>query len=56
MAINAPSQRLHEQLGFELEGRRRRTVFTRGQHSDMLEYGLTVEEFRDHHAGYWLAD
>jgi RimJ/RimL family protein N-acetyltransferase len=53
MAINEPSQRLHEALGFALEGRRRRTVFTGGEHSDMLEYGITVEEFRETHPDYW---
>jgi RimJ/RimL family protein N-acetyltransferase len=53
MAINAPSQRLHEALGFQLEGRRRRVVFTHGEHSDMLEYGMTLEEFREKHPDYW---
>jgi RimJ/RimL family protein N-acetyltransferase len=53
MAINAPSQKLHETLGFVLEGRRRRTVFTHGEFSDMLEYGMTVEEFRERHPDYW---
>lgn len=56
MAINEPSQRLHEALGFQLEGRRRRTVFTHGEHSDMLEYGITVEKFRERHAAYWRED
>jgi RimJ/RimL family protein N-acetyltransferase len=53
MAINPASQRLHEALGFTLEGRRRRVVFTHGEHSDMLEYGMTVEEFREQHPDYW---
>ena len=53
MAINPPSQKLHEALGFVQEGRRRRVVFTHGEHSDMLEYGMTVEEFREKHPDYW---
>ena len=53
MAINPPSQRLHEALGFVLEGRRRRVVFTGGEHSDMLAYGITLEEFRALHPDYW---
>lgn len=56
MEINVPSQKLHEQLGFQLEGRRRRVVFTSGRHSDMLEYGITLEEFRDYHPSYWRED
>jgi RimJ/RimL family protein N-acetyltransferase len=56
MAINVPSRKLHEALGYHLEGRRRRTVFTSGRHSDMIEYGITVEEFREHHSDYWRED
>lgn len=56
MEINPPSQRLHEQLGFQLEGRRRRVVYTSGRHSDMLEYGMTLEEFREQHPEYWRED
>lgn len=52
-AINEPSIRLHEALGFQLEGRMRRTAYTRGTHVDLLWYGLTVEEFRDRHAQFW---
>lgn len=55
MAINVPSQKLHEVLGFQVEGRRRRVVFTHGEHSDMIEYGMTVEEFRELHPAYWRA-
>ncbi len=43
---NEASQRLHERLGFTLEGRIRRVVFTLGQHFDELHYGMTVEEYR----------
>lgn len=50
---NGPSIRLHEALGFQLEGRIRRNVYTSGEFSDLLWYGLTVEEFRERHAGYW---
>jgi RimJ/RimL family protein N-acetyltransferase len=52
--INAGSRALHESLGFTLEGRRRRSVYRRGEYSDMLQYGITVEEFRARHAEYWL--
>jgi RimJ/RimL family protein N-acetyltransferase len=44
--FNDASIRLHERLGFQLEGRLRRIVFTRGRHHDALMYGLTVEEFQ----------
>jgi RimJ/RimL family protein N-acetyltransferase len=44
-SFNEASARLHESLGFQLEGRIRRTVFTGGQHCDELVYGLTAEEF-----------
>jgi len=40
-----PSVKLHESLGFQLEGRIRRAVFTNGQYFDELIYGLTKEEF-----------
>lgn len=43
--FNLPSQRFHEHLGFTLEGRLRRTVYTGGQHHDTLVYGLLREEF-----------
>jgi RimJ/RimL family protein N-acetyltransferase len=42
---NTPSIQFHERLGFTLEGRIRRTVFTRGEHFDELVYGMTSEEF-----------
>jgi RimJ/RimL family protein N-acetyltransferase len=44
-SFNDASARLHEKLGFRLEGRIRRTVFTDGQHCDELVYGIIVEEF-----------
>ena len=45
-ANNPASIRLHERLGFQLEGRLRRVVFTGGQHWDELHMGMTAEEFR----------
>lgn len=53
--LNEPSKALHRRLGFTEEGRLRRTAFTRGQWWDFLWFGLTVEEFRDLHAAYWIA-
>lgn len=44
-SFNEESVRLHERLGFQQEGRIRRTVFTRGQFFDELIYGLTKEEY-----------
>ena len=50
---NDASQHLHERLGFTLEGRVRRAVFTLGQHFDKLLYGMTVEEWRERTDGEW---
>lgn len=44
-SFNAASIRLHESLGFTLEGRLRRMIFTGGQFHDVLLYGMTREEF-----------
>jgi RimJ/RimL family protein N-acetyltransferase len=44
-SFNEPSIRLHESLGFILEGRLRRMIYTMGDYHDILHYGLTVEEF-----------
>lgn len=44
-SFNEPSMRLHESLGFMLEGRLRRMIFTGGQFYDALLYGMTREEF-----------
>jgi RimJ/RimL family protein N-acetyltransferase len=46
---NPASAALHEHLGFQLEGRLRRTVFDGGKYLDDLVYGLTVEEFNAAH-------
>lgn len=52
-AINEASARLHEHLGFTLEGRQRRVVYTHGEHSDLLLFGITAEEFAARHPDYW---
>jgi RimJ/RimL family protein N-acetyltransferase len=44
-SFNTESARLHEKLGFTLEGRIRRMIYTDGEHFDELVYGITVEEF-----------
>jgi len=44
-AFNEPSIRLHERLGFSLEGRLRRLVYSGGAFHDLLIFGLTREEF-----------
>lgn len=46
-ACNPASMALHEKLGFLLEGRLRRMVFTQGQFYDELYYGMTCEEFAE---------
>jgi RimJ/RimL family protein N-acetyltransferase len=51
-SFNADSICLHERLGFQLEGRQRRTTYTAGEFHDMLWYGMTVEEFRELHPDY----
>jgi RimJ/RimL family protein N-acetyltransferase len=44
-SFNQPSIRLHEALGFILEGRIRRMVYALGEYHDQLYYGMTREEF-----------
>lgn len=44
-SFNEESIKLHEKLGFTLEGRLRRSFFAMGTHHDILCYGLTKEEF-----------
>lgn len=46
-SYNAPSVMLHEKLGFEREGRLRRTFFANGQFFDTLVFGMTREEFEE---------
>jgi RimJ/RimL family protein N-acetyltransferase len=48
-SFNEASMRLHEGLGFQLEGRLRRMVYTEGHLHDEVLYGMTIEEFRDKH-------
>lgn len=50
--FNADSVRLHEKLGFQLEGRRRRATFTGGAYHDMLLFGMTDDEFSELHPDY----
>jgi RimJ/RimL family protein N-acetyltransferase len=45
-SINEASARLHEAMGFTLEGRLRRMVYTGGTYHDVLCYGMTLEEFQ----------
>lgn len=44
-SFNAASIALHERLGFTLEGRLRRMIYSGGAYHDALNYGLTNEEF-----------
>lgn len=44
-SFNRASIALHERLGFALEGRLRRMVYTNGQFYDALLFGLLREEF-----------
>lgn len=46
-SFNEGSIRLHERLGFALEGRLRRMVYTRGLFYDLLIFGMTAEEFAE---------
>ena len=46
-AFNEPSLQFHERLGFLVEGRRRRGMFTRGVYHDVVLVGMTREEFDD---------
>ncbi len=44
-SFNPASIQLHEQLGFQLEGRLRRVAYTDGQYHDELIFGMTDDEF-----------
>jgi len=50
-AFNAASIRLHEKLGFQLEGRLRSMMYTNGAYHDELHYGMTRDEFAALHGG-----
>jgi RimJ/RimL family protein N-acetyltransferase len=45
-SFNEASIKLHESLGFQLEGRMRRMVYTDGEYFDELIFGMTDDEFR----------
>lgn len=44
-SFNEASIRLHERLGFQLEGRLRRMYYTGGEFHDELVFGMTAAEF-----------
>ena len=48
-ADNPASIRLHEKLGFVLEGTLRRMFYTHGQYHHLLWFGMTREEFDEHY-------
>jgi RimJ/RimL family protein N-acetyltransferase len=45
-SFNTASARLHEHLGFTLEGTHRRMGYSEGRYFDVHWYGITLEEFR----------
>ena len=45
--FNDASRSLLESLGFVEEGRRRKYMFVKGKHRDMVQYGLLREEWRE---------
>lgn len=45
-SFNEASIRLHESLGYTLEGRLRRMIYSQGEHHDTLIYGLTIDDFK----------
>lgn len=47
-AFNESSIRLHERLGFQLEGRIRNMIYTNGRHFDELIFGLLRNEYELH--------
>lgn len=49
-AYNSASLRLHERLGFVMEGRRRRARFFAGEFHDLVLMGVTVGEFAATHS------
>lgn len=46
-AYNESSRAFHEALGFDLEGARRESVYSRGRYHDLLLYGMTSQRFTD---------
>lgn len=51
-SFNEDSIKLHEKLGFELEGVLRRSHFANGKYHDVKCFGMTKEEFKSKHADY----
>ena len=51
-AFNEASIRLHENLGFQREGRLRRMTYTNGKYFDDVIFGMTIEEFIEKHPNY----
>lgn len=51
LVMNAASSALHERLGFQREGLRRRVAYIGGAYHDEILYGLTHEEY----AARWRA-
>ena len=47
LADNEASARVLEKVGFEREGVRREHAFAGGEHVDVLNYGLVVDDWRD---------
>lgn len=45
-SFNERSLKLHESLGFMLEGKLRNMVYTNGCYYDTIVYGMTVQEFK----------
>lgn len=45
--FNKSAATLHDRLGFKMEGRMRRMLYSHGQFFDLLTYGITSEEFED---------
>jgi len=52
-AFNEGSIQMHEALGFTVEGRLRRMVYTGGAYHDVLIFGMTREEFE---ASDWMPE
>lgn len=50
--FNQASIQLHKKLGFQVEGRLRRMIFTGGQHHDDIVLGLTSDEFDESEANW----
>jgi RimJ/RimL family protein N-acetyltransferase len=49
-SFNEASVRLHERLGFQLEGRTRSMIYSQGLYFDELIFGITSEEFSSSHS------